>query len=267
LDGIHRLHRGTLAVLQRIIQDRQLTLFDGSLLLRQDQFEQTMIDLNISDSTEMNKAKKVFAIHPNFRIVALATPPTLKNQWLTSEVMSLFCFNSVPSIPIDQQEKLLLELFPNSKNIVSKLLRFNSCIRQLVEQDVLSKLSRQTTTDLITAKDSKQQSKFEKEKNKKSEQNNNNNNNISLNLTESPLASLILSLRQLIMIVAQCSVFPEDLHHAISRSVLSSFLPSFAFQTLQNALEIANVKPKQQKSNNNNKNNNNNNNQDLEIKR
>lgn len=34
LDGIHKIHRGTLAVLHRLIHDRELQLYDGTRLLR-----------------------------------------------------------------------------------------------------------------------------------------------------------------------------------------------------------------------------------------
>ena len=33
LDGIHRVHKGTLAVLHRLVHDRELQLYDGTRLL------------------------------------------------------------------------------------------------------------------------------------------------------------------------------------------------------------------------------------------
>ena len=40
LDGIHRIHRGTLAVLHRLVHDRELQLYDGTRLLRSDRYEE-----------------------------------------------------------------------------------------------------------------------------------------------------------------------------------------------------------------------------------
>ncbi len=33
LDGIHRVHRGTLAVLHRLVHDREIQLYDGTRLM------------------------------------------------------------------------------------------------------------------------------------------------------------------------------------------------------------------------------------------
>ena len=38
LDGLHRVHRGTLAVLQRLIHDREVQLYDGTRLLARDKY-------------------------------------------------------------------------------------------------------------------------------------------------------------------------------------------------------------------------------------
>ena len=39
LDGVHRLHRGTMTVLHRLLHDRELQLYDGTRLVREDRFE------------------------------------------------------------------------------------------------------------------------------------------------------------------------------------------------------------------------------------
>ncbi|KAK4829383.1 hypothetical protein QYF61_003723 [Mycteria americana] len=49
LDGIHRINPGTLAVLQRLIHDRELTLYDGTRLLREDRYQNLKEELQISD--------------------------------------------------------------------------------------------------------------------------------------------------------------------------------------------------------------------------
>ncbi|KAL6048822.1 hypothetical protein STEG23_032392, partial [Scotinomys teguina] len=49
LDGIHRVNAGTLAVLQRLIHDRELSLYDGSRLLREDRYLSLKERLQLTD--------------------------------------------------------------------------------------------------------------------------------------------------------------------------------------------------------------------------
>lgn len=70
LEGIDRVHPSTLAILHRLVQDRELQLFDGRRLLRDDRYQTVM------EKTGMNEAQLdqegVLQIHPAFRILALA---------------------------------------------------------------------------------------------------------------------------------------------------------------------------------------------------
>lgn len=47
--GIHHVNPGTLTVLQSLLQDRDLTLYDGTRLLRHDRYAQIRDDLGLSD--------------------------------------------------------------------------------------------------------------------------------------------------------------------------------------------------------------------------
>ncbi|KAG0722072.1 von Willebrand factor A domain-containing protein 8 [Chionoecetes opilio] len=73
LDGIHRLHHGTLAVLHRLVHDRELQLYDGSRLLHAGRYDALKTKNNLTDEDML--AKGLQRIHPAFRIVALAEPP------------------------------------------------------------------------------------------------------------------------------------------------------------------------------------------------
>ncbi len=44
LDGIHRVHRGTLAVLHRLLHDHELQLYDGTRMTSRERSEQPAID-------------------------------------------------------------------------------------------------------------------------------------------------------------------------------------------------------------------------------
>ncbi len=73
LDGIHRIHRGTLAVLHRLVHDRELQLYDGTRLLRSDRYEEAKRLCGLTD----RQVQSVFRIQTNklgdFYRVSLAT--------------------------------------------------------------------------------------------------------------------------------------------------------------------------------------------------
>ena len=107
LDGIHRIHRGTLAVLHRLVHDRELQLFDGTRLLQSDRYDEVKRLTGLSDK-QLEEDRKVVRIKDNFRIIALAEPPNIsgsgKGQWLTPEVLSMFLYHSMR--PLSQEEEI-----------------------------------------------------------------------------------------------------------------------------------------------------------------
>lgn len=91
VDGLDRLFPGTLALLHRLTQDREITLHDGTRLVGSERFEATMEALGLTETELLEKG--VHRIHPAFRIVALAEPPTTKHQWLTPEIVPGFIWH------------------------------------------------------------------------------------------------------------------------------------------------------------------------------
>jgi len=61
-----------------LIHEREAQLFDGSRILRHDRYDEIQQSLDCSD--EEMAGKKLFRIHENFRIVALAEPPSLSGK-------------------------------------------------------------------------------------------------------------------------------------------------------------------------------------------
>ena len=59
LDGVHRLHRGTMTVLHRLLHDRELQLYDGTRLVREDRFE--ALRKVISQAQDVLFLSKVFS--------------------------------------------------------------------------------------------------------------------------------------------------------------------------------------------------------------
>lgn len=90
LDGVHRLSPGTLAALGRLLEDREVALFDRTRFVRWDRFHALRRRLDVS-AAELN-ARGVFAIAPSFRVLALAAPPSRTAPWLTHDVTGYFAF-------------------------------------------------------------------------------------------------------------------------------------------------------------------------------
>ena len=50
----------------------------------------------------MNREKGLLRIDPSFRMVALAVPPTTKNNWMTAEVLEMYAFHEMPKLSPQQ---------------------------------------------------------------------------------------------------------------------------------------------------------------------
>jgi MoxR-like ATPase len=91
LDGLHRLAPGTVSALARLLEDRELTLFDQTRLLRFDRYAALRSRLNLTDAELAQR--KIFPISPAFRVLALAAPAARgQAQWLTHDVLGYFAF-------------------------------------------------------------------------------------------------------------------------------------------------------------------------------
>jgi MoxR-like ATPase len=125
LDGLQRLPLGTIAVLLRLLQDREITLFDGTRFMRHDRYDRLVRDMGL-DEAQM-EARRVFRVHPSFRVLALATPPQRAEPWLTNEVLHLFHFFriSMEMATIEGQghaEQLINTIVPESDPSTSAAL-------------------------------------------------------------------------------------------------------------------------------------------------
>ncbi|XP_009866947.1 PREDICTED: von Willebrand factor A domain-containing protein 8-like, partial [Apaloderma vittatum] len=130
LDGIHRINPGTLSVLQRLIHDRELTLYDGTRLLREDRYQNLKEELHISD--EKLQERSIFPIHPSFRIVVLAEPPVIGSsaqQWLGPEFLTLFLFHHVRSLSRKEEMKVIKEMAQSLASSLSTRQLLRICRR------------------------------------------------------------------------------------------------------------------------------------------
>lgn len=78
----------------RLIQDREITLFDGTRFVRHDRYQHMITHLHMS--RELLQSRRIFPVHLHFRIIAIAGPPTINDPWLTNETIHLFDFHPIP---------------------------------------------------------------------------------------------------------------------------------------------------------------------------
>lgn len=203
LDGIHRVNLGTLAVLSRLLHDRELDLYDGTRLLRWDRYQTLKEQLQFTD--EQLKEKSIFPIHPSFRVLALAEPPVVgaapsggsskgQQQWLGPELLTMFLYHTVSPLAKTEEMGLIQGLTQNvPTEAVEQLLHLTHTLRK--------------TNDP----------------------------------TAQSLASS-LSTRQLLRICRRLSQYPEEsIAHAVNKACLSRFLPSLARASLEKSLSNCSI--------------------------
>ncbi|KAM8786530.1 von Willebrand factor A domain-containing protein 8 [Rhynchonycteris naso] len=151
LDGIHRVNAGTLAVLQRLIHDRELSLYDGSRLLREDRYMRLKEELQMSD--EQLQKRSIFPVHPSFRIIALAEPPVVGSttqQWLGPEFLTMFFFHYMKPLVKSEEIQVIKEMVPNiPQEAVDKLLSFTHKLRETQDPTAQSLAASLSTRQLL----------------------------------------------------------------------------------------------------------------------
>ncbi|KAJ1114524.1 hypothetical protein NDU88_002760 [Pleurodeles waltl] len=151
LDGIHRVNPGTLSILHRLIHDRELTLYEGTRLIRQDRYQQLKQDLQLSDE-ELQK-RSIFPIHPSFRIIALAEPPVIggsAQQWLGPELLTMFLFHTVKPLTMKEEIEIIKGMIPNvPRDAVEQLLTLTHKLRETKDPTAQSLASSLSTRQLL----------------------------------------------------------------------------------------------------------------------
>ncbi|PNI60300.1 VWA8 isoform 3 [Pan troglodytes] len=151
LDGIHRVNAGTLAVLQRLIHDRELSLYDGSRLLREDRYMRLKEELQLSD--EQLQKRSIFPIHPSFRVIALAEPPVIgstAHQWLGPEFLTMFFFHYMKPLVKSEEIQVIKEKVPNvPQEALDKLLSFTHKLRETQDPTAQSLAASLSTRQLL----------------------------------------------------------------------------------------------------------------------
>ncbi|KAF7215165.1 transcript variant X1 [Nothobranchius furzeri] len=152
LDGIHRVNLGTLAVLSRLLHDRELDLYDGTRLLRWDRYQNLKEKLQFSDQQMHDRS--IHPIHPSFRVLGLAEPPAIgttslssssSQQWLGPELLTMFLYHTVSPMSKSEEMDLIKGLIHNvPTEAAEKLLDLVHHLRQTgdpIAQSLASSLS------------------------------------------------------------------------------------------------------------------------------
>eukprot|EP01059_Diplonema_ambulator_P003961 TRINITY_DN1366_c0_g3_i1.p1 TRINITY_DN1366_c0_g3~~TRINITY_DN1366_c0_g3_i1.p1 ORF type:complete len:1824 (+),score=656.81 TRINITY_DN1366_c0_g3_i1:37-5472(+) len=133
LDGVDKLQPGVLASLGRLFIDGEATLYDGTVLRRSVDY-QRLLDEGMT--REDLTAKKVFEVHPAFRIIALAQTPKEKTEdsWVEGEVQHFFSWHRVHTPLVGELEVIFKGVDPTSE-VVPHLLMLHKKLRQEHEAD------------------------------------------------------------------------------------------------------------------------------------
>ncbi|CAG8481584.1 23071_t:CDS:10 [Cetraspora pellucida] len=144
LDGIDTLSGGTLMVLERLVKERELSLPDGKQLIHPARYERLIHKDGLTH--ESLEKKGIFAIHPAFRIVALARP----GSWLTPEIVAMFQFIVIFPLDYLEETQILETLSPGiDTKKLSLLLHFVNHLRQDTGETVKTLSDTLSTRQLI----------------------------------------------------------------------------------------------------------------------
>ena len=140
-------------MLHRLIHDRELQLYDGTRLLGGERFEAAKKSSRCSTDAEMAD-KKIFRIKDNFRIVALAEPPTVggsaKGQWLNTEMLSMFLFHEMRSLSKMEERHVLEALVGGKINAtLDSILEITYALRNSGDSSLSNIANSLTTRQLV----------------------------------------------------------------------------------------------------------------------
>ncbi|KAI9260188.1 AAA domain-containing protein [Sporodiniella umbellata] len=150
LDGIDALSYGTLNTLQRLCSDRETQLPDGTRLINANRYQKLLK----KSSKEELWEKRLIPIHPSFRIIALAKASgqgdSRPGSWLSSEILSMFQFIVVDSLPSKEEQEVLSALSPGvDQDRLSQLLAFARRLRRDKDDTIRMISSALSTRQLI----------------------------------------------------------------------------------------------------------------------
>ncbi|KAK7090090.1 von Willebrand factor A domain-containing protein 8-like [Littorina saxatilis] len=149
LDGVHRINQGSFSVLHRLINERELQLFDGTRLLNAEQYES--VKEETGSTNEQLAEKGILPIHPSFRIVALSEPPvpgSSKQQWMSPEMLTMFLYHHLRPLSRKEEFNVISSLVPNVSDL-GPLFDFVHTLRDSTDGTLTSLASSLSTRQLL----------------------------------------------------------------------------------------------------------------------
>ncbi|KAI6649454.1 Von Willebrand factor A domain-containing protein 8 [Oopsacas minuta] len=117
LDGIERAERNVLPLIHNLLENREMRLEDGRILLAPDRFDKLQASLSAGRLKEMGLER----VSENFRVIALGLPvPPYRGHSLDPPLRSRFQARLIPEIPFQELltslTNTLSQLSPNQVN-------------------------------------------------------------------------------------------------------------------------------------------------------
>jgi hypothetical protein len=149
LDGIHRADPSTVGVLQRLAQDREVTLHDGTLLLSASRYATIKHNQGLDDAAM--EAAGLLRIHPSFRMVGVGelVGENKKKGWANEELASMFDVHVVAALPRAEEAAVIRSTCPTIDDV-----RHYQCRRHLIVALICFPLDRLRFASLSTVLDS-----------------------------------------------------------------------------------------------------------------
>ncbi|XP_058445081.1 von Willebrand factor A domain-containing protein 8 [Malaya genurostris] len=147
LDGIHRLHHSTLAILHRLVHDREMQLYDGRRLMRHDRYDRLREQgFTVDDLTD----RGILRIDPAFRIIAMAEPhQKTGTNWITSETLNLFLFHEIRGLSQDEEFSVIDSLYGPLDGTMHQILKVAQYLRGATDSTMTNLASNLSTRQLL----------------------------------------------------------------------------------------------------------------------
>ncbi|KAI4486325.1 hypothetical protein M0802_012344 [Mischocyttarus mexicanus] len=150
LDGVDRIHPSTLAILHRLIYDRELQLHDGKRLLKADRYDEMKEEYKKSD--EEMRELGIYRIHPSFRLIALAGKPVINSstgQWLNSELLSMFIFHEMRPLSKEEEIHIIRSKYGEPNEALLNIIQLAHTLRSSNDPTLQSLASSLSTRQLL----------------------------------------------------------------------------------------------------------------------
>ncbi|CAE7247024.1 unnamed protein product [Symbiodinium microadriaticum] len=106
LDGLERAERNVLPTLNNLLENREMSLEDGRFLIEAHRYQllkPLQVDHESGTRSNACSTSRLAAVHPNFRVVALASPcPPFDGRALDPPLRSRFQSLLIPSAPAEE---------------------------------------------------------------------------------------------------------------------------------------------------------------------